>query len=72
MPSSVAAIVPKPGTDRVRTTHSVSRRARSRPGAGAAVHGGLPDQREQVGGRGLTGRAVAPDDDTMPGTRATR
>ncbi len=35
MPSSVAATVPNPGTALVVTTHSVSSRARSRPGAGA-------------------------------------
>ena len=31
------------------------------PGGGAAVPGGVPDQRQQVGGRGLPGALVAPD-----------
>ena len=62
MPSSVAAMVPNPGTALVLTTHSVSRRARSRPGAGAASCGGPADQLQQIGRRRLPGALVTADD----------
>ena len=72
MPSSVAAIVPNPGTALVLTTHSVSSRARSRPGAGPpscaarliSANRSADDAWPAPSSRRIT--------TTMPGTLATR
>ena len=73
MPSSVAAMVPNPGTALVVITHSVSDRARSRPGAGAPSTGrpagSMPAGRADDACPAPSSRRMTT---TMPGTRATR